>query len=139
MSDSVADGYGGTSRRVVEQRIRNRIIEYLELAGSFEAQREYDRAAPIHVPYEVINQWQDWIPSLPWDLSDVYSAAEIEALENVQRVWADAADAVPDDYPTLDSVQRLPAWQRLRDEACAALEIFARRGRLSEDRIDLGE
>lgn len=48
------------SRRVIEQRVRNRIIEYVELASSFEAQQEYERDVPIaHIPYEVINQWED--------------------------------------------------------------------------------
>lgn len=50
------------SPRLVAQRIRNRIIEYLELASSFEAQQH----APIaHVPNEVINQWEDWVPTPP--------------------------------------------------------------------------
>jgi hypothetical protein len=48
------------SRRVVEQRVRNRIIAYLEVASSLEAQQEYERDVPMaHVPYEVINQWDD--------------------------------------------------------------------------------
>lgn len=31
------------SRRVVEQRVRNRIIEYLDLAASYEEQAEYKK------------------------------------------------------------------------------------------------
>jgi hypothetical protein len=51
---------GGPGERVAEQRVRNRIIEYLELAASLAAQADYDSAVPIaHVPYEVINQWED--------------------------------------------------------------------------------
>ena len=49
------------SLRVVEQRVGNRVIEYLELASSFAVQQEYERHVPLaHVPYEVINQWEDW-------------------------------------------------------------------------------
>ena len=72
------------SRRVVDQRVRSRIIDYLELARSFEAQQEYERDVPIaHIPYEVINQWEDWVhkdPREDRDLSDVYDEAEVEAM-----------------------------------------------------------
>jgi hypothetical protein len=65
------------SRRVVEQRVRNRIIEYLEPASSFEAQQQYERDVAIaHVPYELINQWEDWVhkdPREDRDLSDVHA------------------------------------------------------------------
>jgi hypothetical protein len=68
------------SRRVVEQRVRNRIIEYLELASSFETQQGYERDVPIaHISYEVISQWEDWVHKDPRedpDLSDVYEWAE---------------------------------------------------------------
>lgn len=48
------------TRRLVEQRVRNRIIEYLELAASFKEQLAYERNAPIaNVAHEVINQWED--------------------------------------------------------------------------------
>lgn len=129
------------SRRVVEQRIRNQIIDYLELAASFEAQQEYERSVPIaHVPYEVINQWQDSVPRDPrapeFDPA-VYSGAEVEAILTFHRVWSETSDAVPDDYPSLAEVQQLAEWHRLRDEALTALAIFARRGRLDEDRIDV--
>jgi len=49
-------------------------------------------------------------------------------------IWDATADALPDDYPTLEDVQRMPAWERLRREAESALAAFAPRGKLSEDR-----
>lgn len=126
------------SERVVEQRVRNQIVEYLELASSFAAQVEYERAAPIaHVPYEVINQWEDWLPQgLPTvnNYPGVWTNEEIEALNRFHVVWHETADAVPDDYPSLHAVQGMPAWKRLRSEADAALAVFARRGKLAEDR-----
>jgi hypothetical protein len=91
------------SRRVVEQRVRNRIIEYLEVASSLEAQQEYERDVPIaYIPYEVINQWDDWVhkdPREDRDLSDVYDAAEVEAMGQFHAAWQDAASAVPNNYP----------------------------------------
>jgi hypothetical protein len=57
MTERDAGASDQPSGRVVEQRVRNRVIEYLELTASFKAQQEYDRNAPIaHLPYEVINQ-----------------------------------------------------------------------------------
>jgi hypothetical protein len=85
------------SRRVVEQRVRNRVIEYLELASSFEEQQEYERNVPIaHIPYEVINQWEDWVypdPREDPDLSDVYDGTEVEAMGQFHAAWDDAASA----------------------------------------------
>ena len=124
------------SERVVEQRVRNRIIEYLELAASYEDQRDYEAAVPIaHVPYEVINQWEDNLPHGPTAIIEptVYSAQELDALKQFDRVWRAAADEVPDDYPTLEQVQSMDAWKRLRSEAAKALAVFARRGKLSEE------
>ncbi|MEQ7011421.1 hypothetical protein ABN028_35195, partial [Actinopolymorpha sp. B17G11] len=114
--------------RLIEQRVRNRIIEYFELAGSFAAQRDYERAAPIaHVPYEVINQWEDQLPRGPDsvdDWPDVYTADEIEAIKKFHVVWQETAGVVPDDYPSLRDVQAMPAWERLRCEAETAMGVF---------------
>jgi hypothetical protein len=124
------------SDRVVEQRVRNRLIEYFELASSFSEQREYEAADPIvHVPYEVIEQWADWGPHLDLYLetSEVYTAEEVKALKRFQLVWDKASEAVPDDYPSLQQVQAMPAWEELRREAESALGIFAGRGKLPED------
>ena len=80
------------SERVVQQGIRNRVIEYLELAASFEEQRDYQGAAPIaDVVNEVVNQFDDWVHDLP-DPSRVYSAAEVEELR-AYEVVLDRANA----------------------------------------------
>jgi hypothetical protein len=125
------------SRRVVEQRVRNRIIEYLELASSFEAQLQYERDVPIaHIPYEVINQWEDWVhkdPREDRDLSDVYDGAEVEAMCLFHAAWEAAASAVPNSYPPLSEVQALTEWDRLRKAARSAVSVFMRRGKMSED------
>lgn len=131
-------GHGDASERVVEQRVRNRIIEYLELASSFEAQRRYETDAPIaHVPYEVINQWDDqvWIhPSENPHNFDVYDAAEVEAFCRFQEVLDAVAAAVPDDYPPLRDVLGLPEWTLLCDTARQSLSVLMRRGKFPEDR-----
>ncbi len=126
------------SERVVEQRIRNRVIECLDLAASFEVQRQYEMDVPIeHVPYEVINMWEDYFPQHPpggAEILAVYSPEEVEAIRNFDAAWEVAADALSDDYPSLAAVQVLAEWGQLRDAAAAAGAVFARRGRLPEDR-----
>jgi hypothetical protein len=77
----VTSGHGDASERLIEQRVRNRIIEYLELAASFEEQRRYEQDVPIaYVPYEVINQWGDqvWIhPSQNPHNLDIYDEGQV--------------------------------------------------------------
>ncbi|MBP2321034.1 hypothetical protein JOF56_001419 [Kibdelosporangium banguiense] len=123
--------------RVVLQRHRNRIIEYLEVAASFDDQQEYERNVQIvHVPYEVINQWEDWFPKDPrhnFDFLDVYDAAEVDAVCQFQVAWEAAADALSDDYPPLSEVQALPEWEQLRSAAEVALTVFMKRGMMPED------
>ncbi len=125
------------SARVVSQRIRNRIIESIELAGSFQSQLDYEKNVPfVNVPYEVINQWEDWVrgdPRIDEQLSDALSNDELDAMADYQSVWNVVADAVPDDYPSLADVQALPTWDQLRIAANVALIVFEIRGRMSED------
>jgi hypothetical protein len=128
----------GPSRRVVDQRVRNRIIEYFELAASYEAQLAYEQDVPfVHVPYEVINQWEDWVPAPPLtSVNDlrVFSARELQAIEDFRPVWEATAAAIGNDYPTLREVQVLPEWRQLRQQAEVASRVFAERGELPEDR-----
>lgn len=136
MTEGDAGARDRPSDRVVEQRVRNRVIEYLELAASFEAQQEYERVTPIaHVPYEVINQWEDWVkdPRTDPDIADVYDGPEVEALCQFQAAWDAACAVVPDDYPSLSNVQSLAEWEQLRATAEAALSVFMRRGKMPED------
>ncbi len=55
-----------SDREIVAHRVRNRVIEYLELAASPGEQRRYEAAVPlVHVPNELINQWEDWVHGSP--------------------------------------------------------------------------
>lgn len=125
------------SRRVVEQRVRNRIIEYLQLASSFEEQRKYERNAPafVDIPGEVIEQWADWgaVDPQRGPISDVFTAEEVAAMKEYDRVWDDVADRL--DWPVggIAAAQQLPEWDELRRAATAALVPFERRGRMPED------
>lgn len=132
------DSEAEPSPRLVEQRIRNRIIEYLELASSFEAQIEYQSVAPIaSVPHEVIEQWADWKPvdqsRWPGRLTDPYSGDEIAAMQAFHAEWEWAIKHTPNPLPELSETQQLPEWQRLREAAETALQPFLERGRMPED------
>lgn len=123
------------SKQLVLQRIRNRIIEYFEVTGSFEEQHEYQLSAPVSVPKEMINQWEDWVSdpnssdfSLP-----VFTSQERTAIGTFHAVWDDVAASTPNPLPPIDETHRLPAWERLRTAARAALRVFEDRGRLPED------
>jgi anaerobic glycerol-3-phosphate dehydrogenase len=126
------------SRRVVEQRVRNRIIEYLDLAASYAKQADYAAAAPpfVNVPSEVINQWQDWVPLDPRtdpNPMHVLSAHEIRTMCDFHATWEVVADAVPNDHAPLSTVQELPEWDLLRRAATQARAVFAVRGAMPED------
>lgn len=135
MSDASADR---PTEQLVQQRIRNRVIDYLELAASFDEQRRYEQAAPIaHVPYEVINQWDDQFPQglrSELDRSTVYTPDEAAALTAFRAVLDKVSRAVPVDFPSLAKIQSMPAWADLRDAAATALAVLVRRGRMPEDR-----
>lgn len=124
------------SARLVEQRIRNRIIEYLELTSSFEAQHDLARTSIAYVPHEVINQWEDWNPVdqtvWPGRLGPPYTDEEVAAMIAFQAEWAWVVEHTPNPLPELIEVQALHAWERLRAAAEEALAVFNRRGRMSE-------
>lgn len=123
------------TQQVVLQRVRNRIIEYLELAGSFADQREYQARAPVNVANEVINRWEDWVrgPRDPAFVAPVFSAAEQDAVAQFHYIWNAVADSTPDPLPDLEALFDTDEWQRLRDAALVALRVFLTRGKLPED------
>lgn len=127
------------SIRVVEQRVRNRIIEYFSTVGSADEQQRYERTAPpyVNIPRELINQWEDRVPTDPrssrYEPLSTLSQDEIQALREYQEAWERAAAAVPETLSSLAEVQELPAWRNLTQSAAGAAAVFARRGLLPED------
>lgn len=124
------------TRQIVPQRIRNRIIEYLEVASSYDLQPQYQAAAPVSVPSEMIEQWADWVydPRSPDYGPPVFSEEEHEAILTYHLVWDDVAEKTPNPLPILEETLRLSARIELRDAALQTLGVFMRRGRLPEDR-----
>lgn len=126
------------SQQVVLQRVRNRIIEYLETAASFERQRAYQAAVPfVPVPVEIVCMYEDFVPS-PGCLAEwgppVFSPTELAALRQYSKVLDDVCKRTPDPLPPLEQAVLLPEWEVLRHEAAVALEVFLQRGKLPEER-----
>ncbi|ALN90951.1 hypothetical protein [Lysobacter gummosus] len=122
--------------RIINQRIRNRIIEYLELAASFEEQSQYQAAAPyVHIPNEIINQWEDWVHAdwREYMTAPTFSHDEVDAIERFHTVWDAVAADTPDPLPSLKILFGTQQWQRLASAAAEASAVFRVRGRLSEN------
>jgi hypothetical protein len=129
------------SRRLVAQRIRNRIIEHLQLTASFDDQLQLQSDVPfVRVPAEVINGWEDWMPGDPRLLEfaeGVYTPEEVVAIIAFHDVWDSVADRTPDPLPSLRETQALPEWRDLRDSARQALAVLLERGPFPDD-IEIG-
>lgn len=125
------------SQRLIAQRVRNRVIEYLGTVSSFERQREYAARVPfVQIPGELICGWEDWIPEEPVNypfLGLVFDQHEIDALQRFHEVWSRTAEELPELMPSIEEVQKLPVWSVLRETADEVLFVLMVRGRMSED------
>jgi hypothetical protein len=117
------------------RRVRNRIIDYLELASSFAAQRQLQAAAPgMSAADEILNQWEDWItPDWKQHFTEpVFSADERNGIAQFARTWREIADGAPRPLPPLETLCATPNWQSLQRAAAALLALFLLRGRSDE-------
>jgi hypothetical protein len=129
------------SEQLVRQRVRNNIIDYLEVAASAAEQREYERniieaKSPGIVPVEMIEQWADQVreADFDWYCGPVFSAEENAAIREFHLVWDKVADDTPDPMPyTIEGLIGTEPWDRLMEAAGKALNVFEQRGRFSSD------
>ena len=121
----------------MSQRVRNRIIEALELAADFDAQIDYQVCVPIaQVAVEVIEGWYDSFDlerSVPQLIPPIFTAEESAALREFHENIEAISEALPQELPAIEQAQLLPEWDKLRQKAQAALAVMHRRGRLPED------
>jgi hypothetical protein len=124
--------------QVLLQRVRNRLIEYLEVASSFEAQRAFQAQSPeLDVPNEIIQQWSDWV-SPNWRselIAPVFSEDELTAITQFQMIWLAISQDLVQPLPALDILQHSPLWEKLRLCAQQTLSIFMTRGLFSEEKV----
>lgn len=111
---------------VVEQRIRNRLIEWLEMLVNYQAD------PPPFDLNEVLNQWEDWNPPGFTYSACVYTTAEIELLSRVGRCWDAFCSATPQSIIDESAALQRSEWAELVSASKSALAVLQRRGRLSE-------
>tara|TARA_R100000027_G_scaffold61790_1_gene53400 strand:- start:600 stop:1049 length:450 start_codon:yes stop_codon:yes gene_type:complete len=125
------------SAQVVEQRVRNRMIEYWEWVSSSTAQSEYQqRVSYVSVSNEAINQWEDcqvYESPVGHYRLPVFTEEEAAMLERFNGVWNEVAEATPDPLPPLEELAGNHHWKLLIQESKAAYDLFMIRGKLDED------
>ncbi|WP_444901374.1 hypothetical protein ACJJIG_17665 [Microbulbifer sp. SSSA007] len=104
------------SEKVILQRIRNRIIEVLEL---FSDEKVYDMAISN------LEFWADWVGS--HSISNfgppVFSPEEVEEIRKIDAAW---------EHVDLNSGIRSEQWAALSQSSRRALTVFMQRGKMSE-------
>jgi hypothetical protein len=113
-------------------RLRNRIIEHLELVSSCSKQLAYQAAVPIaQVSGELFNGWGDWVAdeaAIAQFGPPVFTPAEVSAIRQFNQQLETVAAATPDMLPPIDQFVATPEWQALSNAAKQALLVFAARG-----------
>jgi hypothetical protein len=120
------DEFQETSSPVVEQRIRNRLIDWLEMLVN------YDPDPPPFDLNEVLNQLKDWHPPGFAHPASVYTTAEVESLSEVGMRWEVLCSVTPKMIVDESAVLERSEWTELVSASKSALAVLRHRGRLSE-------
>ena len=120
-----------TPPQVIDQRVRNRLIEYLEMIS------EYDSSPPEFDLNETLNQWEDWTPQ-PWNErffpKPTFTPEETKALKSVNESWIELCESTPANISDEPAVTKTSAWTDFTEKSKLALEIMSQRGLLDEER-----
>jgi len=118
--------------RMLDASVRNRLFYWLEDASTAEAQIQHQRELSFAwVPGDLIFETDTWDftePDVRESLEATCSREEIEALEPLQEVAWEAWEAIREDRPSVEAVQSVPEWIRLRELAKSIQKVFAVRG-----------
>lgn len=116
--------------RLVEQRIRNRLLEYAEWVV------EAERLPPDLGLNELLNQWEDFV-CRPVEVetfpAPVFTEPEVEALRALDTTWERVCSATPATIVDERAAMATPEWRGFVAAAKATAVVFGVRGRLSED------
>ena len=116
----------------LHSRLRNRIIEHLQLLSSYRRQLTFQANAPsAHVSDELFNTWRDWVPdeaAIAEFGPPVFSPAEVSAIRQFHRQLGTIAAVTSDPLPPIAEFLGTPDWQTLSNAAKQALLAFAARG-----------
>jgi hypothetical protein len=119
------------SDQLINQRIRNRLIEVCEWIVDYEKNPSID-------PNGLMNFWYDFWTDVKTPSGDpVYSPSETRMLSLVGQAMDSLCNAtpkrMPDDPESLKALFQRPEWQKLKLAAQSALNELLTRGRFSED------
>ena len=125
---------------LVYQRLRNQVIDHLELLSSREKQLEYQREVPIaHVSAELFEQWSDILnpkASKEQFPQGLYSAAERSEVHKFNQVFLEVSSTTSSQLPTIAEFVETEEWKKLQKAASKALRVFQVRGFLSEEELE---
>jgi len=117
--------------RLVEQHIRNHLIEYVGWVCEYA-----DEPEPRLGMNELLNQWEDFITRPICETNfpaPVYTTEEINALSALDVAWDLLCSVTEQDIARDSDAFEKPEWSVFVDRAREAQRIFLRRGKLSED------
>lgn len=117
--------------QLLEQRIRNRLIEYVEWVRDYERESE-----PRLGMSELINQWEDFITRPICDANfpaPSFAVDEIEALKRLDNSWELLCSATPKHIGNDFEVFKMSEWAAFVACAVEAARVFHMRGKLPED------
>ncbi len=119
-----------SSQGIVAQRIRNRRIEWLEIAAADDGDPWPSGLGSL------VNHWFDWNPDAP-ALADypppIYTPGEAEALVAMGHAVNALCDATPSPLVDDAAARAMPEWAHAMAAARHALTEMSTRGRLPED------
>ncbi len=118
-----------TDNQLVAQRLRNRVLEYLELVATAELD------VPALKTSDIVNLWEDSVSDMPNPLFEIppYTRDEAEALEAFAKAWQRFCVATPQWPETYTALFAHAAWRQFREAAAVALTALMKRGLLPED------
>ena len=114
------------SRQLLYQRLRNRLIELLDMYSSL------GDIATLGA-YEMIELVGDLLPLDYDEAPKVFSEKEKEAISKFAELAEKASDATKEDTWSVDWFKTSEEWVSVSNFAKQALVIFSERGRFSEE------
>lgn len=107
-------------KQIVLQRVRNRIIEVLEL---FSDENEFEIAV------NNLEFWEDWVTPKAVEGFDtpIFTKEELKEITKVGVAW---------EKVELSSPRNSKEWTELFQSSITALKVFGQRGKLSESEVN---